>query len=33
MPLRDAFVQIAIIAWLIPALAVLNDYRGKSDRE
>jgi hypothetical protein len=28
MTLRVAFIQFAIIVWLIPALAVLNAFRG-----
>jgi hypothetical protein len=33
MTLREAFVQIVIIVWLIPALAVINSFRGPEPDE
>jgi hypothetical protein len=31
MTLHEAFMQVVIIVWLIPALAVLNSFRGPKD--
>jgi hypothetical protein len=32
MTIREAFVQFVIIAWLIPALAALNSFRGRESK-
>ena len=33
MTMGEAFIQFVIILWLIPALAVLNSFRGREEGE